>query len=243
MYRLIALFSIFATYSLEAKTVPLITTVEESGRLYINWASQKIRFYGIGDEGVFEASERKALREGLIFLSSRVQPIRSLLLKTAKEGAFSYSLRGATNAVYSVGTTYFANGSVKMDLETRLSRVLFSTPSLEVESNVDGENCREVRLIFNSTTVPQAIYQLVAGQDVVFSMVDVEPYSLHTRLMGRWYEGKDAGGRGLTGSMFRADVESISIGRYRVRQEDWGALKETCDIALRTGRVSLIVPK
>ena len=243
MYRLIALFSIFATYSVEAKPIPLITTFEENGRLTINWASQKVRFYGIGDEGVFEASERKALREGLTFLSSRAQAVRASLLRAAKEETFSYSLRGATNAVYSVGTTYFANGSVKMDLETRLSRVLFPAPKSEVESSVEGEKCSEVRLILSSTTFPQAIYQLFAGQDAVFSMSDVEPYSLQTRLMGRWYKGKGLGGRGLVGSIFRADIEDIGIGRYKISQNDWDALKETCDIALRTGRISLVVPK
>lgn len=215
----------------------VVTKVEGDDRITINWETQKLRFYGLGDEGDFLVSEKLALREGLVYLNERVPQIQRALWGTQEKGLGA--LRGATSAVYTLGTTYYANGGVKIDLETRLSRVLVAPVEEELPFSLDDQECQRVIILLSKPTIPQAFFELVTPSGKVYDSGSVDPVFLSKTLMGRWVT--EVSGDKKAELSLNATVEKV--GHFMVSEAEWERTLDHCEMALKAGSVVLVVPR
>ncbi len=220
---------------------PLITRIQNDSRVTVNWESQKLKFYGVGDEGDFRVSEKGALREGLVYLNENVSSIQTAISGVKNQEKSLQALQGATNAVYTLGTTYFTTGGVRIDLETRLARVLLPQVEEELSFSLPDEGCRVVNIYLSKPTVPQAFYEISTPSGKVYDYSNVDDVYLSRNLMGRWHLGA-VSSSAQSGGKFSIKAKVTKIGEFMVSEQDWGALAETCELALKAGSVALVVP-
>ena len=165
--------------------------VETFGRIELNWSSQRIKFYGIGDEGDFTKSDRAAWQEGLAYLVKNLPKVRSKYKVLAGDNGAQAAHRVAS-ATYRVKTHYYANGVVKVEMESQLSRAL-SPMGLTFEDDhpaeEDSKNSK-ILIVLDEPFSPTPLFEVVAGEDVVYSYRSVAKSAFERSLLGGFYQGR-----------------------------------------------------
>ena len=256
--RVTALIGFWAT--LKSTLLVASPVVETIDRLEINWATQKIRFYGQGSVRAIEGSEgykgaeKRAWQEGLTYAAGAVKDLyvkahkgadsdTSRIEEQAKEAA-----HGVVTSTSSVKTIYANDGEVRVYLENTVTRAL-APKGLRFRQKEANQGTMSERtglvLQLDKQMKPRVTYQVVdENSDVLFGPQDLAEEAFRKTLMGRWYrrptpaELHDVVGKNPI--MLSAAV--LSNGRIRVSREAWDKALDGHKSMLINGVIALAQP-
>lgn len=230
--------------------------IEKADRVEIDWSRMKIRFYGEAQtpsapQESFQGAERQAWQEGLAYLSTNMNKLREGrvgALDGSLEEAGKQVLKKATGSVYSLNTTYFANGKIRVYLENALPRALDPGPvdfkSMEAE-NAGAKNSGIVLRVAGKAR-PSATYRVVTdGGEAVFEARDVAKESFEKGFMGTWFDNPSkAELQTAVGSdpvYVDAHVDDTAANTFRVNEGQWSAALSGNESLLRSARIVVAI--
>lgn len=227
---------------------PVLT---HSDRYSINWGTNKISFYGFGDEGSFAKSDAEAWSEGMRYL---VQSLGGLREKYVDSNADRNRivLNRVSSSVYRVKTTFLPHGSIKIDMESRLSGLF--APEGDSASPQEVEEGAKVLprstflvVVLDKPITPSPVFVIRAGEEIVYSLADVDRKSFETNMMGRYFQAprEDLGraNSGIWGQEFIKIEGSVFANHIMVDPESWGRAVKGNESLLNQGRVALLMPE
>ena len=234
---LLGLLSILDTAPARANAV-----VDKGGRVEVDYSAQKIRFYGEatvkaedGADGM-KAAEKRARVDGMDYLTgsegSKLLPFKPTDLRT---GTNSYV------------TNYYADGTVRVYLETSLSEVAPKDLGFASKEKVDASASSSSGVVFSvdKKAKPAPIYQIVDESGaVLFQAKDMAEAAYREGLMGRWLQRpseKDlAAAVGIKPA--RLALVSVAPGQFQVSRAVWDEVMKESRPHLVNGRVALLIP-
>jgi hypothetical protein len=235
--------------------------LETDGRMEINWSQLRLRFYGeaqisvtSSDDEALRNAERKAWQDGISFVSGAVREIfprfnRDLEPDPAQlEQDAQAAAKAAVTSMTSVSTTYFADGSVRVLLDTPLGRTLVS-PKQRFRQKVavapGSMHFTGVVIRLDRPVAPRARYRIVDEQDqTVFEASDMAEDAFRKGLMGRWYrkpgpaEIQDSVGRNPAA----LDVHVVADDVWRVSRAAWEQVLDGHRALLVNGMIAIALP-
>lgn len=228
---------------------------ETRGRLEVNWATLRVRFYGEvqPDADGLKTAEKRAWQDGLNYAMDAVRDLNvsaneplvtdpERLAEDAREAA-----RQVASSTYSYNTTYFGNGSVRVHLESSLPKAL-DTTSLRFRQReaLEPTMLQRTGLVLEADQAakPRPTYQVVdeAG-NVLFDVKDMAANGYRKNLMGRWYrrptasELKDAVGT----NPLRLKAKVVGE-RFVVNREEWDNATNGHQSLLVNGLLAIALP-
>lgn len=256
--RIAALIGLWG--SLISSSVNGSPIVESSDRLEINWAAQRIRFYGQGivrtidgSDG-YKGAEKRAWQDGLAYVSGAIKDLyqkthqgtevdNKLLVDLAGEAA-----HGVVTSTSSVKTVYSSDGGVRVYLENSLAKALAPKGLRFRQKEINqGTMSQHTGLVlqFDKPLKPRVIYHVAdeAG-NVLFGPQDMAEEAFRKNLMGRWYRrptpAELAEAVGKNPITVRATV--APNGQIIVSKEDWDKALEGHKSLLINGAIALAQP-
>jgi len=242
------------SFAVLAWSAPL---VEVDDRLEVNWSMLRVRFFGeapvgSGEDG-FKVGEKQAWREGIAFATQAVHSL-NMTLREAPSPNTPEALEDAAKAAKQVAsslrsynTTYFADGTVRVHLESSLAKAL-TTSGLhfrqrEAAQSVPAEYTGIV-LRSAASAKPTAVYSIVDEHgDLLFDVHAMAQESYKKNLMGRWFRHptKDELEAAVGASPLNIGVVP-SGGRFVVKRHDWDEAMLGHRSLLINGTIAIALP-
>lgn len=201
----LALVGVLAFGATEIIAAPVIETTD---RLEINWSTLRIRFYGEAKMGMdltgegYQGLEKRAWRDGVTYAGDAVRNLniaanagasgsQDKISDDAKQAAKAF-----TQSIYSVSTTYYGDGTVRVLLESTLPKALgpagirfrqreASDPAMTQYTGLLLKLDRSMR--------PKAVFQVVDESGaVVHDVHDMAQEAFGRNLMARWFRNPTA---------------------------------------------------
>ena len=245
---------IFLGFASAASSAPLL---EADDRLEVNWSTLRLRFFGqaavgSGAEG-FKQAEKDAWHEGMAYASEAVRSLNMTLVAATGTGADESSedaakaLKQIASSTHSYNTTYVADGTVRVHLESALPKAL-SLSGLHFRQREAAElvpaQYTGVVLRANASTKPRALYSIVDEHgDVVFDVRDMAQESYKKNLMGRWF--RHPTGDELEGAVGKNPLAIAVVpkdGRFVVRRQEWDEAIHGHKSLLINGTIAVALP-
>lgn len=218
-----------------------IAVVATSDRVEIDYSAQKLRFYGEAtvkpEEGpdAMKAAEKRARLEGLDYLAKSGE--KALPFKPAE-------LRASTASYV---TNYYADGTVRVYLETSLADVAPRDMAFAQKEKVDATAAGNSGVVFvvDKKAKPAALYQIVdeAGT-VLFEAKDMAEAAFHQGLMGRWLQRPSEHDLSAAVGAKPAHLALVTVspGKFLASRAAWDEVMKDSRPLLVNGQVALLVP-
>ncbi len=229
--------------------------IESNARLEINWSTLRMRYYGEAVSGSedLKSAEKKAWRDGLNYANDVVrnlniaanEPFSSNPEKLAEDAKIaSHQVSVGTS---SFSTTYFADGTVRVYLESPLPKALESSLIHFRQKEAPEPTMTEhtgIVLAPDQAVKPRPNYQITDEDGkILFDVRDMAQASYNRRLMGRWYrkpnssELTDAVGKNPLNIPVR-----VTDGKFLVQREIWEKAIEGHKSLLVSGIIAIALP-
>jgi hypothetical protein len=215
--------------------------VETADRVEVDYSKQRVRFYGESNlkpedgEDAAKAAERRARNEG--FEHFQAASAKILPFKT----------EGLRNKATSYVTNYYADGAVRVYLETSLTDVAPKDLGFARQDLADTSALTSSGVVFSldKKAQPSALYQIVdeAGT-VLFEAKDMSQAAFQQVLMGKWLQKPaDRDLAAVVGPKpVRLALASAGPGKVQVSRAAWDDAMKDGRPLLVNGRVALLVP-
>lgn len=250
MKRFITSVVVFGAASFTAHAKPV---VEKNDRVEIDWSAMKIRFYGEAQapnaQETYRGAEQRAWQDGIAYISMNLNKLRDgrvEALDGSRSEADRQALKSVTTSTYSVNTTYFSNGKIRVHLENALPRALDPGPvafkSLAAEKGRTKNSGLVLRVA--GTPRPSATYRVVTDQgQAVFEVRDVSKESFEKNFMGAWFQSPSpAELQAAVGSNpIYVDAQVDGAGTFRVSQGQWTEALSGNESLLRAAKVAVAI--
>jgi hypothetical protein len=248
----VAIFCLSATYTAHAAPV-----IESNDRLEVNWSTLRLRYYGEATSGSgtedLKSAEKKAWRDGLNYANDVVRNLNiaanEQFSQTAEKLAEDAKLAAhqVSTGTSSVSTTYFADGTVRVHLESALPKALESSVIHFRQKEAPEPTMTEhtgIVLAPDHGVKPRPNYQ-VTDEDgkVLFDVRDMAQASYSRRLMGRWFrkptqaELVEAVGK----NPLTIPVQ-VKDGKFLVQREIWDKATDGHKSLLVSGIIAIALP-
>jgi len=231
--------------------------IESNDRLEVNWSALRLRYYGEASPGSgsedLKSAEKKAWRDGLNYANDVIRNLNiaanehfsqttEKLAEDAKLAAHQVS-----TGTSSVSTTYFADGTVRVNLESSLPKALESSAIHFRQKEAPEPTMTEhtgIILAPDHPVKPRPNYQVVDEEGkILFDVRDMAQASYNRRLMGRWYrkpspaEISEAVGK----NPLTIPVQ-VKDGKFLVQREIWDKATEGHKSLLVSGIIAIALP-
>lgn len=241
---------LFMAVSFTAHAKPV---VEKSDRIEMDWSAMKIRFYGEAQapnaQETFRGAEQRAWQDGIAYISMNLDKLRDERVETldgSRAEADRQALKTVTTSTYSVNTTYFSNGKIRVHLENALPRALDPGPVAFKSLTAEKAPTKNSGLVLRvaGATRPSATYRVVTDQgQAVFEVRDVAKESFEKTFMGAWFQNPSAAElKAVVGSNpIYVDAQADGAGTFRVNQGQWTEALSGNESLLRAARVAVAI--
>ena len=233
--------------------------VETSDRLEVNWSTLRIRFFGEARIGMdlsgdgFKGVEKAAWRDGVSYAydAVRVLNISINAASNANQEQLAddagQAARQFAQSIYSINTTYFGDGTVRVHLESSLPKVIspLGIHFRQKEAPEPGlTQYTGVVLHLDKAMKPRIAFQVVdeAGASL-FELRDMAQEAFRRTLMGRWYRAPTAAE--LSESVGPSPIHlrvAVQEGRLVVERSQWDQALEGHKSLLVNGAIALALP-
>ena len=232
------------TFFIQASPAVSKPLMEKVGGFEINWSAQKIRFDGVGDEGAFNESNRMAWKQGMSFLLRELGEVRErysdLSESSAKEAAHKVAA-----STYRVKTSFHANGSVRVTMESQLGMAL-SAPHLDflsTEEELADSNHTSLVLELDQSRMPSPVFRVFAGGQLVYDPSRVHQVSYDRRLMGKWVINSIAGHGRIVGDNPLIIKAKVVGDRIETSADSWAVVSQSAKKLLAEAKVVVVMPE
>lgn len=238
--------SFLVLFAAEAIAQPLI---ERDDRVEIDWAHMKLRFYGeamISDDS-FRSAEQKAWQDGIQYISSQLKHLRGRHLgapDASREQLEKNVAAQITTSTYSLNTTYYGNGKVRVQLENALTKALYPMDVgfklLKPEETPTKNSGVVIRV--KGDLRPQAVYRVVNEQgQPVYEAMDVAKEAFDKRFMGAWFQNPTPEEMRpiVGGNPSVVEAQAIGNGVIRVNQAFWQKATAGNENLLQSAKVAI----
>ncbi|MCB9229891.1 MAG: hypothetical protein H6618_09790 [Deltaproteobacteria bacterium] len=235
--------------------------VESLGQIEFDWSRMRLRFYGEYqpqpmEKNVDYAQARaKAVGNGLMMARDKIAEYHRQHLLSLGENADVAGESGLSGgertakASWVASSEYFPDGSVRVQMESVLSRALLkqslnlpvqTPPEVPADSRFTG-----LLLRCSQATAPVAFYRITdeSGQ-LLFSIRDVASSAYEKNLMGRWFT--DPGAQELSQLLgprpASLDVTFLEKGHFRVHRAAWDQMMEGQRHLLERAQIVIALP-
>ena len=239
-----------------AAAAPLI---EVDDRLEVNWSTLQLRFFGEAavpaQADGYKTAEKEAWHEGVTYAAAAVRALNATLneqpvgetAEGAVEGEVAKASKQLASAIHSVNTTYFADGTVRVQLESALAKALVTSgvrfrqheAAETVQSEVTG-----IVLKSAASTKPKARYEVVdENGELLFGVHDLAQEAYKKNLMGRWFRRPT--GDELTAAVGPSPVTipaTAKDGRFVVDRHTWDEALNGHRSLLVNGTIAVALP-
>jgi len=231
--------------------------IESSDRLEINWTTLRLRYYGeatiSSSSDDLKAAEKRAWREGLSYANDAVrnmniaanEPFASTpekLAEDARQAAHQVSI-----GTSSYSTTYFADGTVRVYLESPLGKALESSAIHFRQKEAPEQTMTQftgIVLSADHVVKPRAAYQVIDEEGkILFDAKDMAQASFNKRLMGRWIRRPTA--MELADAVGKNPLQipvSMKDGKFLVQRDIWEKAIEGHRSLLVSGIIAIALP-
>jgi hypothetical protein len=243
--------NIFWLIVLAAVCAPARAVVtHKAERIELDWSKMRIRFYGqvsaTGNKSL-QAMTDRALKEGLLYFVNEFPKIRAQRLGRSPTEADAAIAHRVASATFIANTTLFANGEIRVDLESSLARAMAHADGnfrRESVSDLPRKNSAIV-LELDQAIAPMPTYTVVAtaSEETLFESRDVAKEAFAKNLMGRWFNS--AGSRsyqsfvGLNPVRLRGKVQGQQIA---VDKNQWRQIKRDNPGLLEEAQIAVLLP-
>jgi len=237
-----------------ARSAPL---VEVDDRLEVNWSMLRVRFFGealvgSGEDG-FKVGEKQAWREGAAFATEAVRSLNMTLHEISSRNSpealedAAKASKQVASSLRSYNTTYFADGTVRVHLESSLAKALttsgFHFRQREAAQSVPAEYTGIV-LRSAASTKPGAVYSIVDEHgDLLFDVHAMAQESYKKNLMGRWFRHPT---KEELAAAVGASPLSIGVvpkdGRFVAKRQEWDEALLGHKSLLINGTIAIALP-
>ena len=226
-----------------------------------NWATMKVRFTGKAwpetPEESYASVEKRALAVGLADAIQVIQQQHQSALTywqaSAAGSGDSAEQAGQrmSRAAYIYNTEYFADGSVRLSLESNLAAAFVSAVlpiAIEKAAGIQGATATGVVLRSNTYIAPLPFYEVEAeGGEVLFGIQQVARDAYQKNLMGHWLTRTDAGkieglGRVVGKKPIYIEIRHVSGNRFRVIGAKWKEALAQNQVLLENARIAIVTP-
>lgn len=226
---------------------------EVEDRIEMDWSTLRIRYYGqapgtaLAGESYQMAVDR-ALQEGLSYLVKTFPEVQAGRQGRNSDDADREIAHRIASTTYIAHTVYFANGGVRVDLESSLARALASTDITFQKDKAEQLPSENTALLIrlDQAIKPKPHYEIVAESSgkVLFQVADIAKEEYEKNLMGRWFVGE----RGREFRSYAGDKPLViearvkGDGRLEVKPELWEEVRQNNPGLLETAKIALILP-
>lgn len=230
---------------------------EKVGNGEVDWAALKLQFSGYSDpvseaaSSGFKESEKQAWKSGV---GSGSALLKSVIERLAKKDGRSQLFGGEGDAnqvikssMYSVNTTYFANGVIRVDFEVPLAKAIrlgqVGVQSLPGDGRSPSHSAVVIKCRGNAT--PDPFYGLTVDGKVVFDYRYINKADFDRNLSGRWLKKPKAkelaGVSGDNPLILEGKIEKEGE-QISLQQKDWAGVLASGDAKLFSeGRIVFVV--
>lgn len=229
---------------------------QEVERMELDWGSHKVRYFGAADadSGSYKEAEHSAWQDGLNYVMKAAKDLNvqaydhlidnpDRLAKQANAAAEAIS-----SATYSLNTTYYSNGGIKVHLEANLPK-LFATQAIrfrQKEAPAPGfSEFTGVLLALDKSMSPTPTYQIVDEKgNPLFTAADMAREAFEKNLMGRWYKRptKEEELQAVGQNPVRVQVQVKGSNQLVVSRAEWQKLMNGHQGLLVSGQIALALP-
>ena len=231
--------------------------VESNDRLEINWTTLRLRYYGEAtinsSSDDLKAAEKRAGRDGLNYANDAVRNMNiaanepyaaspEKLAEDARQAAHQVSV-----GTSSYSTTYFADGTVRVYLESPLGKALESSAIHFRQKEAPEQTMTQytgIVLSVDHLVKPRATYQVVDQEgNILFDAKDMAQASFNKRLMGRWVRRPTA--VELADAVGKNPLQIpvlVKDGKFLVRRDIWEKATEGHRSLLVSGIIAIALP-
>lgn len=237
------------------------SVVETTDRLEVNWSTLRVRFYGEATTGAtdiagdgLKSAEKRAWHDGLSYVSDAVRNLNisanegyvaspEKLTEYAREAASQVS-----KATSSYNTTYFADGTVRVHLESVLPKALEAAGLRFRQKEALAPAMTQftgVVLKTDKTVKPRALYQVVDETGaVLYDVHDMAEEAYKRNLMGRWFKRPSSGelAEAVGKNPLTLEAKALDGGKFQVRRDSWEKALEGHKALLVNGTVAVALP-
>lgn len=248
-YTLLLLFGGFFALPVNYSYGVVMDRIE---RVEMDWSKMRIRYYGkfsavsLAGSSYEEASDR-ALQEGLLYLVKHLPDIRAQRLGQNRTDQDVEMAHRVASSTFISNTTYFANGGVRVDLESNLARAMADTGedfSLDKAEGLPAKHSAVV-IKLNQAVAPRPVYQVVdqATGQRLFHVGDIAREDFERNLMGRWFDSDK--GRDFR-SYVGAEPTVIAAewgteGQIRVNKTAWQQIQQENPGLLASAQIAIVL--
>ena len=213
--------------------------VEVYDRFEMNWGTLRVKFFGekrgSSSEGLeYQEKQQMAWEDGLAYVSDKIRDMRKNKdcwdteiepENVEAERAFD----GVSKSTYSTLTTYFGEGSIRIQMESSLTKALFPA-AVNLDSTEPGsaEGVKHTGVVLEvdgkSSVTPCPTYTLVdESGEVLFDSKKVWKAAFEKNFMARWYSqpSKNEVRRHVGDNPLKIPVKLDSKGRFSLDRVVW----------------------
>ena len=213
--------------------------VEVYDRFEMNWGSLRVKFFGESrsdgaNQAGYQEKQQMAWGDGLAYVSNKISDVRKTKEcwdtgiepeKNEAERAFD----GVSKSTYSTLTTYFGEGSIRIQMESSLTKALFPA-AVDLDNSEPGstEGVKHTGVILEISEKKQVspcpTYTLVdESGEVLFDSKRVWKAVFEKNFMARWYQkpSKNEVRRYVGDNPLKIPVTVDDRGRFSIDRVVW----------------------
>ncbi|MFW7378167.1 MAG: hypothetical protein ACOH5I_05130 [Oligoflexus sp.] len=219
----------------------------------VNWSMMRVRFHGeAGGSALsgenYQTTTERALQDGLSRLVRSFPEAFAQSLGREVTGADREIAHRIASSTYIAHAEYFANGDVKVDLESNLARALAAGSEKFRKAQVENLPMINTALVIqlDQASHPLLAYEIVdaATGEVLFQKADVAQEEYEKNLMGRWFIGsRSREYRTYVGSQpVTIEARLIDGGKLQVARQQWDTATQSNPGLLELAKLAIVTP-
>ena len=221
--------------------------IETYDRFELNWSNMRIKFFGeatadFAQKG-FDGAEKLATDDGLLYALRQVPKVRQE--KGLPADAPASIANQVTKQAFVSNTTYFADGRVRVELESSLAKALEPDVSefKADEPTAEPTQATAVIVTIKGSKGPGLISEIRSPDgEVLFSAKDIARSAYRRQLTGRWFFRSSPELRNFGGDQ-PVEVEAVwQNGSIALDKETWSKIRAAHPRLLEEAKLAFVLP-